>query len=155
MLWAILFRTCTAFGADGIPVRQSQAQSALVLESYGKLCLAQGKQWDCTGRGTTAHTPSTSSVGLCLSTDMAWLASPMQLLGLSVTVQEAQELSWLELQQYPVSVHCRYFRPLAGKYKNSVLIVLCICELKQRAVLLRGNDIFWGTPSLHYRSGSH
>lgn len=84
MLWAILFRTCTVFGADGIPVRQSQALSALVLESYGKLCLAQGRQWDCTGRGTAAHTPSTSSVGLGLSTDMAWLACPMQLLRLQL-----------------------------------------------------------------------
>lgn len=85
---------------------------------------------------------------------------PRQLLGLSSTVQEIQELPWapLQLQPYPEPVYHGYFRPLGREAEvicRTVLTIFYICVLKEHPGLLRGNDIFWGTPSLHCWSGSH
>jgi len=47
-----------------------------------------------------------------LSTNVARLASPRQLPGLSPTVREPQVLPWLQPQHHPLSTYCGCFRPL-------------------------------------------
>lgn len=127
--------------------------------SAGEVRQALEGTWPQEGlcKSTTTRTPGTSPVGSCPCTDVARQASPGSSWGSVQLCKKSRNCSWHPYSHGQILNQCTMdiLDHWAGKQKSFVLTIFYICVLKEHSGLLRGNDIFWGTPSLHCWSGSH